>query len=185
MTTKPEPQADGEIGARAVDERAVRDLFGRFNDRRAFFADPEGTWVDRPHYRVYPQNLEMHTRDEVVSWFHGLFDSLPGLHMEVEDVVVAGRPGRERVTVRWHLTGMFTGEPYMGIAATGRRVELHGMDLVDFKDGRVAANCIYFDQLSFARQVGMLPPEGSRRDRLMTWAFNLTVGARTLLRGRR
>ena len=85
---------------------------------------------------------------------------MPDLHVEVEDVVVAGEPGRERVTLRWHLSGTHTGEPFVGIAATGRPVHLYGMDLLDFEDGRIAGNCIYFDQLSFARQVGMLPPEG-------------------------
>ena len=54
-------------------------MFGRFNDREAFFADVEGTWIDRPHYRVYPQDLEMNTRDEVVAWFRAFFDSLPDL----------------------------------------------------------------------------------------------------------
>ena len=70
----------------------------------------------------------------------------------------------------------------MGIAATGRAVELYGMDLLYFENGRIAGNCIYFDQLGFARQVGMLPPERSRRDLLLTGAFNLTVRARRLLR---
>ena len=167
---------------RTVDERVVREMFGRFNDRRAFFTDTEGSWIDRPRYRVIPQNLEMNTRDEVVSFFRGFFDSLPDMTVDVEDVVVAGEPGRERATLRWHLTGTHTGAPFMGIAATGRPVELYGMDLVDFENGRIAGNYIYFDQLGFARQVGMLPPEGSRRDRLLTAAFNLTVRARRLLR---
>ena len=153
---------------RTVDEPAVREMFARFNDRDAFFGDPEGTWIDRPLYRVIPQNLEMRARDEVVAFFRGFFDAMPDLHVDVEDVVVAGEPGRERVTLRWHLTGTHAGEPFMGIAATGRPVELFGMDLVDFENGRIAGNCIYFDQLGFARQVGMLPPEGSRRDTLLT-----------------
>ena len=57
------------------------------------------------------------------------------------------------------------------------------MDLLDLEDGRLAGNCIYFDQLSFARQIGMLPPEGSLRDRLMTGAFNLMVRLRLFIRG--
>ena len=93
----------GEV--RIVDERVLREMFGRFNDRRAFFADTEGSWIDRPRYHVVPQNLEMNTRDEVLSFFGGFFESLPDLHVEVEDVVVAGQPGRERATLRWHLTG--------------------------------------------------------------------------------
>jgi predicted ester cyclase len=170
--------AETELAANVVDEATVRALFARFNDQEAFFADPEGTWIDRPHYRVFAQNLEMHTREEVVAWFHGFFDAVPDLHMEVEDVVVAGEPGHERLTVRWHITGTFSGAPYMGIEPTGRPVDLRGMDLVSVDNGRVAANNIYYDQLTFARQVGMLPAEGSLGDRLMTQAFNVVTKAR-------
>jgi steroid delta-isomerase-like uncharacterized protein len=174
--------AETETARVIVDEATVRDLFGRFNDREAFFADPEGTWIDRPHYRVFAQNREMNTRDEVVGWFRSLFDAVPDLHMEVEDVAVAGEPGRERVTVRWHITGTFSGAPYVGIEPTGRAIDLRGMDLIHFQDGRVAGNNIYYDQLTFARQIGMLPPEGSFGDRLMTNAFNLVTKGRAAIR---
>ena len=167
-----------------VDEATIRSLFARFDSREAFFGDVAGTWIDRAHYRVFAQNLEMNSRDDVVDWFRELFDAMPDLHMDVEDVVVGGEPGRERATVRWHFTGTFSGGPYMGIEPTGRRVSLHGMDLIDFQDGRVAANNIYYDQLSFARQIGMLPPEGSRADRAMTKAFNLATRARGAVRQR-
>jgi steroid delta-isomerase-like uncharacterized protein len=173
-----------ETGPKVVDESVVRALFARFNDRQAFFADPAGTWIDRPRYRVVPQNREMGSRDEVVSWFAELFDAVPDLHMEVEDVAIAGAPGRERVTVRWHLTGTFSGGPYVGIEPTGRPLDLRGMDLIDVENGRVAANNIYYDQLSFARQIGMLPSEGSAGDRLMTSAFNLATKARAKVQKR-
>lgn len=176
--------AKSDTAVRVVDESTIRALFARFNDREAFFADPEGTWVDRPHYQVFAQNLEMNTREEVVTWFRGLFDAVPDLRMEVEDVAVAGQPGRERVTVRWRITGTLSGAPYMGIEPTGGRVDLRGMDLIDTEDGRIAGNHVYYDQLSFARQIGMLPPEGSRGDRLMTNAFNLLTKGRATIRER-
>ena len=176
--------AETDIAMRVVDEAAVRALFGRFNDQEAFFADPERTWIDRPHYRVFAQDLEMSTREEVVAWFRGFFDAVPDLHMEVEDVAVAGEPGRERVTVRWHVTGTFSGAPYLGIEPTGRPIDLRGMDLISIEDGRVAGNNIYYDQLAFARQIGMLPAEGSLGDRLMTGAFNLVTKGRAMVRAR-
>jgi predicted ester cyclase len=176
--------AETDFATTVIDEATVRALFASFNDREAFFADPEGTWIDRPHYRVFAQNLEMHTRDEVVAWFRGFFDAVPDLRMEVEDVAVAGEPGRERVTVRWRITGTFSGAPYMGIEPTGRPVELHGMDLIDVENGRVAANNIYYDQLAFARQIGMLPAEGSLGDRLMTGALNFVTKARATVHER-
>ena len=174
--------AETETAMNVIDEVSVRALFARFNDRQAFFADPEGTWVERPHYRVFAQDLEMTTRAEVVAWFRGFFDAVPDLHMEVEDVVVAGEPTRERVTVRWHVTGTFSGAPYLGIEPTGRPIDLHGMDLIDVEAGRVAGNNIYYDQLAFARQIGMLPPAGSLGDRLMNGAFNLATKGRAKLR---
>lgn len=164
------------------DEAMVRTVFARFNDRRRFFADPEATWIDRPHYQVVPQNLEMHTRDEVLAWFGALFDAVPNLHMQVEDVVVAGDPGRERITIRWHITGNHSGAAWLGVEPSGRALDLRGMDLVDIEDGRVAGNTIYFDLLAFARQVGMLPPEGSARDRLLAGVFNSVTRARAGLR---
>lgn len=173
-----------ETQAAVVDEQTVRALFATFNDRNAFFAAPERTWVERPRYRIYAQNLEMHTREEVLAWFRGFFDAVPDLHMEVEDVAVAGELGRERVAVRWHLSGTFSGAPYMGIEPTGGSLELHGMDLIDLEDGRVARNNVYYDQLSFARQIGMLPAEGTRADHLMTGAFNLKTRTREALRKR-
>lgn len=176
--------AETENATQVIDEKTVRALFARFNEPETFFADPDGTWVDRPRYKVFAQNLEMNSRDEVLAWFRGLFDAVPDLHMEVEDVVVAGEPGRERVTVRWHITGTFSGAPYVGIEPTGRPIDVRGMDLMYVEDGRVAANHIYYDQLSFARQIGMLPPEGSTGDRLMTSAFNLVTKGRAAIRSR-
>jgi steroid delta-isomerase-like uncharacterized protein len=176
--------AETDTATRVVDEALVRALFARFNDREAFFADPEATWIDRPLYRIFAQDLEMNTREDVVAWFRSFFDAMPDLHMEVEEVVVAGDPGSERVTVRWHITGTFSGAPYMGIEPTGRSIDLRGMDLIHLEDGRVAGNNIYYDQLAFARQIGMLPAEGSLGDRLMTGALNLVTRGRTTVRAR-
>jgi predicted ester cyclase len=162
----------------SFDEPLVREIFERFNKPETFFAGAEGLWVERPHYFIVPQNLRMDTREEVIAWFHSLFDAIPDLHMEVEDVVVAGEPGRERITVRWHFTGTFTGAPYIGIAATGKPVDLRGMDLVYIEDGLVVGNTVYFDQLAFTRQIGVLPPEGSLGDRLITVGFNQLTRAR-------
>lgn len=177
--------AEASATSTAIDEERVRALFSTFNDRQTFFAAPERTWIERPHYRIFAQGLEMHTREEVVAWFEGFFDAMPDLHMEVDDVAIAGEPGRERVSVRWHVSGTFSGAPYLGIEPTGSRVDLHGMDLMDVEDGRVAANNVYYDQLAFARQIGMVPAEGSLADRIMTAAFNLRTKAREALKERR
>jgi hypothetical protein len=82
--------------------------------------------------------------------------------------------------VRWRVTGTFSGGPFQGVHATGRRVDLRGVDVMHIVDGLLVDNTIYYDGLSFARQIGMLPSAASRGDRAMTAAFN----AQTDLRGR-
>ncbi len=176
--------AETDAAAKVTDETVVRSIFARFNNREEFFADPLGTWIDRPRYRISAQSLEMNDRDQVVAWFASLFDALPDLRMQVEDVVMAGEPGRERATVRWRLSGTFSGARYMDIEPTGRPIDLRGMDLIDFEDGRVAGNHVYYDQLAFARQIGMLPTERSSGDRLMTTSFNLITKGRVVIRRR-
>lgn len=48
-------------------------------------------------------------------------------------------------------------------------------------DGLLVDNTVYYDGLSFARQIGMLPRAGSRGDRAMTTAFNAQTDLRSTL----
>jgi hypothetical protein len=58
------------------------------------------------------------------------------------------------------------------------------MDLIHIENGRVAGNNVYYDQLAFTRQIGMLPSEGSLGYRLMTGAFNMVTKGRGMVRAR-
>src|SRR5215207_5183570 len=82
--------------------------------------------------------------DELVDWaevegpagvrafFGELFAAIPDFVFEVESMVAEGN----RVVVRWHATGTFAGEAsFQGIAPTGARVTVKGLDLLDVRDG--------------------------------------------------
>jgi predicted ester cyclase len=88
--------------------------------------------------------------------------------MEVVKIVEHG----DDVLAHWQLTGTHSGGPFQGIAPTGKRIVLDGMDHFVIRDGVVATNFVVFDQMQFARAIGMLPPDGSRADRAMKAAFN-------------
>ena len=72
----------------------------------------------------------------------------------------------------------------MGSAATGSRLELDAADCFTVRDGKIAENFLLFDQLGFARQIGMLPSEGSLMDRMMLNSFNTRTRLRRRLRRR-
>jgi hypothetical protein len=83
--------------------------------------------------------------------------------------------------VQWHAAGTFSGGKFQGIEPTGKHVEIRGVDVMEFAEGRYVHNTIYYDGASFARQIGMLPRSGSVTEKATLAAFN----ASTRLRQRR
>lgn len=116
----------------------------------------------------------------VRAFFDELFAAFPDFVIEVVQLTADA----ERAVVQWRATGTFTGAPFQGIHATGRAVELRGCDVMRIEDGRLRSNTIYYDGLGFARQIGMLPREGSPGDKAMTVAFNAGTDVRARLHRR-
>jgi predicted ester cyclase len=114
--------------------------------------------------------------DEIAAYFTTAMAAMPDWHM---DVVKTAEQGDD-VFVHWKLTGTHSGGPFQGIEPTGKTIALDGMDHFVLRDGLVASNFVVFDQMQFARDIGMLPPDGSRADRAVKKAFN----ARSRLVGR-
>jgi steroid delta-isomerase-like uncharacterized protein len=107
-------------------------------------------------------------RDAIVAFFKELFAAVPDSRLEVHRVVA-----EEHVAaVEWTMRGTFSGGPFQGIRPTGRRVEIDGVDVIEVRDGLQYRNSIYYDGATFARQIGMLPPLGSRADRALLGLFN-------------
>jgi steroid delta-isomerase-like uncharacterized protein len=106
--------------------------------------------------------------DAVIGFFAELFAAVPDFRIDVLNVTAEG----DTAVVQWHATGTFSGGPFQGIHATGRSVDLRGCDVMRFEDGLLKHNTIYYDGLAFARQIGLLPTEGSRADRALQTVFN-------------
>ena len=113
-------------------------------------------------------------RSEIGVFFRGLFSALPDLETTVERVAATAH----LAAVEWRMAGHFTGAPFMDLEATGRRIDIRGIDLLEIEDGEIVGNTAYYDGASFARQVGMLPSEGSGAERAMKGAFNAVTKMR-------
>lgn len=123
----------------------------------------------------------VHGADAMAVYFEDLFAALPDLLLRIVTIVESD----EDVFVHWHMTATHTGGPFEGIEATGRAVAIDGMDHFVIRDGVIATNFVVFDQMQFARQIGMLPPHGSAGDRAAKAAFNAKTRLLARLRGRR
>lgn len=163
-----------------TNEARVREVFRRLFDERDL-SDPYAYWSDDSVDHFLAAGQSVRGAPALAEWFAGLFAAVPDWTLVIDNVV---DDGADQVVVQWTGTGTFTGTPFLGIEATGRRVEIHGCDVIRLDDvGRVATNTVYYDGAAFARQVGLLPAAGSRTDRTMTQAFNaFTKLRRTLSR---
>jgi steroid delta-isomerase-like uncharacterized protein len=111
---------------------------------------------------------------EIIAFFRELFAAVPDLETTVTRVVA----GEREAAVEWRMTGHFTGEPFQGVDATGKRVEMRGLDLLQVEDGQIVGNTAYYDGMSFARQIGLMPAQDSSAESAMKNAFNAATRLR-------
>lgn len=116
--------------------------------------------------------------EEISAYFTETFAAMPDFRIEIQGMAEEG----ETVFVRWIATGHFTGAPFQGIHPTGSEIQLNGCDHFVIRDGRIVSNHVIYDQLDFAHQVGLLPPDGSAADRALKGAFNAKTRAVAKLR---
>jgi steroid delta-isomerase-like uncharacterized protein len=107
----------------------------------------------------------LHGRDGVRRFANECFRMCPDFAVVPTDgpFVSAVEP---RVFVPYRMSGTATGPwVFLGMAPTGRRFEVEGVDRWEMRDGLIARYTTFFDGLEMSRQLGVLPPPGSRRDR--------------------
>src|ERR1700677_5224045 len=98
-----------------------------------------------------------------------LIRAIPDLRVQVLSTTTAAN----RCGVHWRLTGTFAGPGTLaGAAPTGRPIDVEGFDLLGIRDGLIQHNDVFIDSMTVARQIGLMPPQGSRAETRMTQAFN-------------
>jgi steroid delta-isomerase-like uncharacterized protein len=171
------PQRKRITRRKAVEEK-VRAYFDAMDRRDA--AEMASHWREDGVEDVVPVGL-MRGRDELRDFFASMFAALPDARTTVTRLIA----GEQSCAVEWRIEGTFTGAPYMGLEPTGKHVEIRGCDLIELEDGEIVSLTAYFDGAGFARQIGMLPPDGSGPDRAMKGAFNAMTKVRRALAERR
>jgi glyoxylase-like metal-dependent hydrolase (beta-lactamase superfamily II)/predicted ester cyclase len=124
-------------------------------------------WLPGGRERIRSQ-IDVAAPEGVREYFAALFAAMPDFRIEVVALTVQ----KDRAVVRWEARGTFATGEFGGIAATATPVVLEGIDELTVRDGLIAENNAFADMMGFARQIGLLPPDGSRADRAMLRAAN-------------
>jgi steroid delta-isomerase-like uncharacterized protein len=82
--------------------------------------------------------------------FQSMFDGFPDFAMTVDDTIVEG----DKLVVRVRATGTHQGE-FMGIPATGNRVEVPLIDVHRIRDGKIAEHWGVMDGGVMMQQLGV------------------------------
>lgn len=136
-------------------------------------------WDDRSTDVFLALGIEVTGVTELRAFFAELFTAVPDLQFTVEAI----HDVDETTAVgQWRIQGTFSGGPFQGIEPTGRPVDLRGIDVMRFEGGVLRHNDVYYDGLTFARQVGLLPAADSAADRAMLAGFNALTKARDAVR---
>jgi glyoxylase-like metal-dependent hydrolase (beta-lactamase superfamily II) len=118
----------------------------------------------------------------VRSYFEELITAFPDFRLEVIDTTTA----RNRTAIRWRARGTFAGPGnFQGFEPNGARVELEGCDVISVVEEQIQHNDAFLDSAALARQLGFLPPAGSRGEALMAGLANFRTRLRALLHGAR
>jgi predicted ester cyclase len=100
--------------------------------------------------------------------------AFPDLRFSEPDPPLLAEDG-DQVAWAWRMRGTFDGAPMdpPGFAPTGRSMDVTGIDQWLMRDGRIAHYRAYYDMTDTARQLGIMPPIGSRAEKGMAAAQRL------------
>ena len=93
------------------------------------------------------------TKEGVKQFFRMYRSAFPDLRMEAQDILVSG----DKVVARVRGTGTHQGE-FMGMAATGKSIDVQLIDIIRFgDDGLAREHWGVFDALAMMQQLGAIP----------------------------
>jgi steroid delta-isomerase-like uncharacterized protein len=95
---------------------------------------------------------DVHGPGEFRQFMANIRDSIPDVHIHVDDILAEG----DRTAVRVTLEGTHTGHG-LGVPPTGRTVRIQGNIILRMNDGQILEGWNSYDQLGFLRQIGALP----------------------------
>lgn len=149
--------------ARAVDQHDVEKVLSLCSPDVELMWLPVGTF---------------HGVDEVRQQLQELYTAFPDFSRPTDRRHVAG----DSVVLEYHATGTFEGGPFAGLEPTGKRGRVLVCEVIEVSNGKVVRAASYWDGMQMARELGIMPAEGSVGDRAMSTVINFASRAKKTLR---
>lgn len=107
---------------------------------------------DPAYLRHDPDSPQVRSREEYRRYLMGLCAVFLDLHFTVDDVFAED----DKVVCRFSIRGTHA-QPWRGLPATGKHVELTGINISRFAENRIIEDWFNTDIFSLALQLGLIP----------------------------
>ena len=143
---------------KAVSRRVAQEIFngGNLDLAEELYA---------PDYVLHDPSLPeaLHGPEGIKQYAAMSLGAFPNARVTVEDQVAEG----DKVVSRWTATGTHTGE-LMGLAPTGRSIEISGITINRFSRGKIAEDWYQSDDLGMMQQLGVIPSQETSEEASLT-----------------
>jgi ketosteroid isomerase-like protein len=110
---------------------------------------------------VTPDEGEIHGREDIVEYWRQMTEAVPNARFESLHSYETGDTAIDEGVFSGRNTGPIqlpTGET---LPATNKEISIRGVDIATVRDGRITDYRLYFDEMEFLGQLGLLPDETS------------------------
>jgi steroid delta-isomerase-like uncharacterized protein len=120
----------------------------------------------------------LHGRAAYARYVDGFFAAFSDIEWSLREPVIAQG---DRVTEPWRCQARNSGPLWIGLPASGRRIDTIGTDIFAFRDGKVCREHSFYDVAANLRQLGLWPAIGSGSERALMGAAGVGLRARRLI----
>lgn len=136
--------------------------------------DIEGTvatFTENCYYRVPGLGIELSGKDEIRRWYKESFEAIPDFRNSDERYYESDG----NIFFEANIEGTHRGT-WAGWAPTGRSFKVPILVRIPIAaDGLIEAEIVYFDNAGLLMQLGILPDQGSRQERVMQAVHRLRM----------
>ncbi|MFF7950289.1 ester cyclase [Streptomyces griseorubiginosus] len=108
---------------------------------------------------VTPDEGELHGRDDIVEYWRQMTEAVPDARFESLHAYETGDTAIDEGVYSGRNTGPIQLPDGGTLPATGKEIRIRGVDIATVKDGRITDYRLYFDEMEFLGQLGLLPDE--------------------------
>lgn len=107
----------------------------------------------------FPDAGEIHGRDNIAEYWRQMTDAVPEARYESLASFEVGDTAVDEGIFSGRNTGPLAFPDGTSVPATQKDIRMRGVDFATVQDGRITSYRLYFDQLEFLGQLGLLPEE--------------------------